>query len=378
VQRTDSETVNSIRRSELSANVQTVACSLGVNLVPLYSLDPIVDKRWEALVASHPRASVFHQAGWLKALAVTYDYKPLVLTSTPEGRPLQDGIVFAEIKSWITGCRLVSLPFADHCDPLLSDGGDIRDLGPWLEAQCQTRRWNYVELRPLSWELGSGGPFDPGQSFWLHTLSLTPSLEEIFRGFHANCMQRRIRRAGRAQLLYERGRSSENLRDFYKLLMITRRRHQLPPQPLAWFRNLITCLGPKLDIRVARKDGLPIAAIFTLRHGATAVYKYGCSDDGYHHLGAMPFLFWKFIEESKAEGVEQLDFGRTDLCNDGLVAFKDHFGTTRRRFTYIRCSHPKRRSNAIVRHVPGVGRVFSFMPDAISSRLGELLYRHIG
>ena len=99
MQRTDSETVNSIRRSELSANVQTVACSLGVNLVPLYSLDPIVDKRWEALVASHPRASVFHQAGWLKALAVTYDYKPLVLTSTPEGRPLQDGIVFAEIRA---------------------------------------------------------------------------------------------------------------------------------------------------------------------------------------------------------------------------------------------------------------------------------------
>jgi lipid II:glycine glycyltransferase (peptidoglycan interpeptide bridge formation enzyme) len=160
--------------------------------------------------------------------------------------------------------------------------------------------------------------------------------------------------------------------------MITRRRHHLLPQPLAWLRNLIACLSPNLDIRVIRKDGVPIAAILTLRHGRTVVYKYGCSDESYHHLAAMPFLFWKLIEESKAAGAEQIDFGRTDLDNKGLIAFKDRFGTTRRQLTYLRYPIIEAEKSAVASYLPAARRVFSILPDALSSRAGGLLYRHIG
>jgi lipid II:glycine glycyltransferase (peptidoglycan interpeptide bridge formation enzyme) len=226
--------------------------------------------------------------------------------------------------------------------------------------------------------LRSDALLEPSHSFWFHTLSLTPSIGQIFDSFHKNCIQRRIRRAERAHLSYEKGCSDEILGDFYRLLMITRRRHQLLPQPLAWFRNLIACLSPNLDIRVARKDGTPIAAILTLRHGLNVVYKYGCSDESSHPLAAMPFLFWKLIEESKAEGAEQIDFGRTDLDNEGLIAFKDRFGTTRRRLTYLRYPESEAEKSAVVPHLPAAGRLFSVLPDVVSSRVGGLLYRHIG
>ena len=367
-----------IQSGELLASECSAPGDCGSTLMPLYLLDPLADSRWNAFVTSHPRASVFHQTGWLKALARTYDYRPLVLTSAREGEQLRDGIVFAEIKSWVTGSRLVSLPFADHCDPLLNRGGDITGFVAWIQAQCCSQPWNYAELRPLSSDLSSGLLLQPSQSFWFHTLSLTRSLETIFSGFHANCMQRRIRRAERANLAYERSCSTENLRDFYKLLVITRRRHQLPPQPLAWFRNLIACMGAAANIRVARKDGNPVAATLTLRHGPGVVYKYGCSDESYHHLAAMPFLFWRLIEESKAEDAEQIDFGRTDLSNPGLAAFKDHFGAARSTLTYFRYPNPKTRGIAVMPHLPAPRRLFSWMPDAIARRVGEVLYRHIG
>lgn len=348
------------------------------HMMPLHILDPMRDSRWDALVSSHPRASVFHQTGWLKALAMTYDYRPLVLTSAAEENPLSDGVVFAEIKSWITGCRLVSLPFADHCDPLLNESADLLKILRWIGSQSRDQRWKYIELRPLWSELSPGPVFKTYHSFWLHTLSLTQSLGEIFSAFHPECMQRRIRRAERAQLSYERSCSSENLCDFYRLLLITRRRHQLPPQPLVWFRNLIACLGTKLDIRVARKEGVPIAAILALRHGPTIVYKYGCSDHGYHHLAGMPFLFWRLIEESKAEEAEAIDFGRTELSNEGLTAFKDHLGAIRHRLTYYRNVNREIGSSAVIPCLPAVGRLFSLMPNGISSKVGGLLYRHIG
>jgi hypothetical protein len=63
----------------------------------IHIIDPFADDRWDDLVACHPRASVFHQRGWLEALDRTYGYKTLVLTSAPEGQPLKDGIVLCRV-----------------------------------------------------------------------------------------------------------------------------------------------------------------------------------------------------------------------------------------------------------------------------------------
>jgi CelD/BcsL family acetyltransferase involved in cellulose biosynthesis len=344
----------------------------------LYTLDPLLDGRWDELVASHPRASVFHQASWLKALAGTYGYRPMVLTSTPPGKPLADGIVFCEVRSWITGRRLVSLPFADHCEPLLQEAGWTSEFAEWMRGECRQHGWKYIEIRPLVWQPSSDYPFVAGQSFWYHTLSLEPSVEQLFRGMHRNCMQRRIQRAEREHLSYEKGCSEVLLNDFYRLLMITRRRHRLLPQPRAWFRNLIDCMGSHIEIRLVRKGSTPIAAILTLSHRQTMVYKYGCSDEKYHALAGMPFLFWKLIEESKAAGAEHIDFGRTDLDNKGLIEFKDRFGGARQRLTYLRYPESAAGGGVVASYLPVTRSLFAVLPDALSSVAGRLAYRHIG
>jgi CelD/BcsL family acetyltransferase involved in cellulose biosynthesis len=344
----------------------------------LSTLDPMLDSRWGDLAACHPRASVFHQQGWLRALAKTYRYRPMVLTSVPVGVRLASGIVFCEVKSWITGSRLVSLPFADHTEPLFDQDGEYFEFTDWMRSQCGQHNWKYIELRPLSWKMKPGSPLIPSQSFWFHTLSLAPSIERVFDNLHKNCLQRRIRRAEREKLSYERGCSEWLLNEFYRLLTITRRRHQLLPQPRAWFQNLIVCMSPNIEIRLASKQGVPIAAILTMCHRQTVVYKYGCSDERFHNLAGMPFLFWKMIEESKESGAEQIDFGRTDLDNEGLIEFKDRFGTTRRRLTYFRYPESAKRRGAVAMHLPAMRHLFSVLPNAISSVAGQILYRHIG
>jgi len=341
-------------------------------------LDPLLDDRWRDLVASHPRSSVFHQHGWIKALALTYGYRPTVLTSAAPGKALSDGIVFCEVQSWITGKRLVSLPFADHVEPLLEDGADTTALADWMRAQCEQEGWKYVEIRPLSWIAQPGSSLTASESFWLHTLSLEPSTERLFSVLHKSCIQRRIRRAEHERLSYEKGRSAELISEFYRLLMITRRRHRLPPQPRSWFQNLVDCMSPNVEIRLARKDGKAVAAILTLSHRNSVVYKYGCSDERFHHLGTMPFLFWKLIEESKAAGFEQVDFGRTDLDNQGLIEFKDRLGATRRQITYLRYEKSPRKHGVVATYLPSMRHVFSVLPDPLSSLAGRVLYRHIG
>ena len=93
----------------------------------------------------------------------------------------------------------------------------------------------------------------------------------------------------------------------------------------------------------------------------------------------MPFLFWKLIEESKTEGAEQLDFSPTDLDNEGLIGFKDQFGTARTQITYLRYSQATKEASEIPSRIPCAGqRSSSALPGVICWRLGRMLYRHMG
>jgi hypothetical protein len=344
----------------------------------IYVFNPLVDSRWDDLVAHHPRASVFHQRGWLEALARTYGYEPFALTTSPPSEPLSDGIVLCRVSSWLTGSRLVSIPFSDHCEPLLSDGKGPLAFMNWLHAECDRREYKYIEVRPLPGVLGLSLDLQLSSSYWLHELDMKPSLEQIFQAMHKNSFRRKIRRAEREGLSYETGCSNQLMNEFYRLLLMTRRRHELLPQPRKWFDNLIECLGDSLQIRLCRKSRVPIAAIVTLRHRSSAVYKYGCSDAGFHNLGAMPFLFWRFIEDCKASGIDKIDFGRSDLDQAGLITLKDRSGATKKLLNYYRYSNRKK-SQAVFRLGSQWAKtLFPLLPDAVLSAAGRVLYRHAG
>lgn len=343
-----------------------------------FCLDPISDPRWPSFLNLHSKASVFHTPSWLQALARTYGYQAAVFTTSPPGTPLTNGIVCCRVESWLTGRRLVSLPFSDHCEPLVSNEEELDALLGHLAQISKERRSKYLELRPRSaFEKGRLG-FVPGQTFYFHSLDLQATLEGIFHNFHKDGVQRKIHRAEREGLTYEAGRSEPLLKKFYGLLLLTRRRHQLPPQPLDWFRNLAQSFGEQLKIRVASKDERPIASILTLRYKHTMVYKYGCSDERFHNLGGMAMLFWKAIQEAKQDRLGEFDMGRSDCDNPGLVTFKDRWGTTRSMLTYLR--YPARLPDTAgkSRLIQLAKPIFARAPDGVLAMAGRLLYRHMG
>lgn len=346
--------------------------------VSIHVIDPLRDRRWVELVLRHPRASVFHSRGWLEALNRTYGYEPYVLTSSPFDKPLENGVLLCRVSSWITGARLVSLPFSDHCDPLFHEQDEAEELTRWMQGASDLQNLEYMELRPLSGYYGEVPGLKPHCSYWLHELCLGPSLGQIFQRLHSNSFQRKIQRAERENLSYEAGRSERLIDEFYGLLVRTRKRQRLLPQPRAWFRNLCECLKDSLQIRLAKKDETPVAAMLTLRQGSSVVYKYGCSNERFHSLGGMPFLFWKMIQESKVAGIERIDLGRTDMGNVGLIAFKDRLGSSKKVLTYYRYSKAVKQGVATLSESPGLRRFLALMPDAICSAAGRVLYRHWG
>jgi lipid II:glycine glycyltransferase (peptidoglycan interpeptide bridge formation enzyme) len=346
-----------------------------------HCIDPLQDRRWDELVERHPQASVFHSSAWLSALARTYQYRPIAYASSNDGRRLESGMVFCQVESWLTGRRLVSLPFSDHCEPLVDRQSDLDAITIALEEEERQGRWRYIEMRPLRAAHIGTSLHRATLPFTFHQLDLSPDLPTLFRNCHKNSTQRKILRAEREALQYCEGSTGELLDEFYRLLTITRQRHHRPPQPRDWFVNLIESFGDALKIRVALKGDRPVAAIVTIRHKDTMYYKYGGSDRGFNHLGGMHFLLWGAIQEAKSAGVRFFDFGRTDADQHGLITFKKRWGTVQSDLIYSRYSRDVARSfesSATSWKYKAARYLLARMQPGVLSLAGRALYRHVG
>ncbi len=303
--------------------------------VSVFKLNPLQDLRWQDLVDRHPHGSVFHSTAWLDALSRTYGYEPVVYTTSPPASKLSNGIVFSRVRSWVSGSRLVSLPFSDHCEPLATPE-EMSELMHSLRASRRLTRWKYIEIRPLRPDAAANTrDLTRSESYSLQTLDLSPDLCTLFRNFHKSCIQRKIQRAER-----------ENL--------------------------------TRILIRIASKNGQAIASIITMQYKDVLVYKYGCSDSRFNNLGGNSLLFWRAIQDAKKSGLLKFDLGRSEADNRGLITFKENWGAVTRPLDYYRL--PARQPFHL--HSGWRSRVaksvFSVMPDTLFAATGKLLYRHIG
>jgi hypothetical protein len=346
--------------------------------MPIYELDPITDIRWPELLQRDARGSIFHTRGWLQALQKTYGYQPIALTTSSPGQPLANGLVICSVNSWVTGKRLVSLPFSDHCEPLGDVAGSFEEMISYLQQLTKEGSFKYFELRPRSPLSQSTERLFQSEAYAFHVIDLRPSEDELYQAFHKDSIRRKVTRAQKEGLTYAIGSTETLLRDFYQLFVMTRKRHGVPPSPFRWFRNLIDCAGENAEIRIAAKDGVPVAGLFTLKHNRAIVYKYGASDERFSNLGGTPFLFWQAILESKAEGLEEMDLGRSDLDNEGLIVFKNRLGGTRSDISYWRLPIKSAKAGSSLPGLEIAKKVFAVVPDSVRIGLGNLLYKHLG
>jgi hypothetical protein len=365
-------------RNVSAKKANTLQAAFGV-----YSIDPLSDPRWEQFVDLHPRGRIFHTTGWLESLRRTYGYRPVAFTTSRPSEGLENALLFCRISSPLTGSRLVALPFSDHCDALVGTPSELRTLFAAAEQELRKNGLNYVEMRPLH-SLDISTPlYQWKHEYRYHEIDLSPDLDTLFQNCHRDSIQRKVRRAEREDLTCRIGNSESLLRDFYRLFLLTRRRHQLPPQSLQWFRNLIDCMGQSLSLRVAFKSGQPIAAIATLCYKDTMVYKYGCSDVRFNNLGGTHLLIWSCIQEAKQKGLTKFDLGRSDCENAGLITFKDRWGAAQSTLAYSRYASSTRELVHLIEaksdwRVRVAKRIMEHTPDFLLSFAGSVLYKHVG
>ncbi len=107
-----------------------------------------------------------------------------------------------------------------------------------------------------------------------------------------------------------------------------RERRFLGPDP-DLIQAFATSVGGRGDVLVMRAlaDGVPVAGLLLLRHGASAMYYVGWTSDEGRRCRAHNLLLWRGMLALRAAGVAWLDLGGINTASaPGVARFKLGFG----------------------------------------------------
>jgi CelD/BcsL family acetyltransferase involved in cellulose biosynthesis len=312
----------------------------------------------------------YHHPTWTEAIVDTYGFRAFAFAVCDPSGTIIGGLPFVEVGGRIRGKRWVALPFTDTCPALATRGPTDEELTSLLAKASQEARVVSVEVRGrLDSELGSRS-----QRGVVHTLELT-SPDAVFGSFGSQT-RRNIRKAERSDLTLRRAAAEQDLTKIYfDLHASTRRRLGVPTQPRRFFAAIWRrVIEPGLGYALLVYSGdTPIAGAVFLDWNGRVVYKFGASDARHWALRPNNLLLWEAIRLGCRQGRTRFDFGRTDLEDEGLRAFKAGWGaveaplhyTTLGKAEHVSSGAAERLARPVLRHAPiWVGR-----------GIGELFYR---
>ena len=347
-------------------------------------IDPCNDERWDRFVESHPFGWICHLSGWKKVLENSFSHIKGNVLALEESHEIVAGIPIYEIKSWLTGKRLVSIPYATLSDPLIISKEHIEILLQALKEWKARKKFAFIEIRCLqSDSLTLNSFFYRTLYFKHHYIILDKSLEEIKKSCHRSCVRQRINRAEKSGILIKKGKDESDLRDFYKLYLMTRKRLFLPPQPYKFFKSIWDTfyLDKRIELLLAEKNQKAIAGLFLFKFKNRVSAECAGSNENFNDLSPNHLLFWKAIKMAHEEGFEVFDFGRTSPKSKSLMDFKNRWGTKEVDLPIyyypkeIAINSDNRESSLGYTIVQKLCRI---TPYPFSQYLGQFIYRHLG
>jgi len=345
-------------------------------------IDPSEDKRWDEFVADHPQGTVFHLSNWARVLQKTYGYIPCYFILESSDKKIKAGCPFFLVRSWLTGNRLVCLPFTDNCLPLAVSCENIELLFAAVREKANKENAGYIEVRGEDTNVSLQGlHFENHSHYRLSRLDLSRGRDSVWKGFGKD-VRRQIRRLENTNLVVEKSKTEKGMRDFYLLNLATRKKHGVPPQPYIFFETIwqeLILNGPGF-VLFAKYQGIPIAGDVFFIYKDTIYNKFNASDRNYLQYHPNHLIEWNIIQYCLQNGFRYLDSGRTSQDNLGLRSFKRSWGMQETVLPYyywptVKGATSTKEGSLKYKMITSIMRR---TPTTISRVAGELLYKHLG
>jgi hypothetical protein len=361
-------------------NIQT-------NIPKVAIIDPEIDPRWNKFVENHPYGLICHLSEWKQVLENSFNHMKgyyFVLNDNSENK-IQAALPVYLVKSIITGRRLVSIPYATLCDPLVSNDNEFNRLSNAAIELLDHTKSSFAEIRTLkSYPLLEQKEFIDERSFKHHYIKLESSIEEIKKGFHKKSVKSAINKSMKSGLKIIDATNEKELKVFYQLYFNTRIKLSLPPQPYKYFKNIWNAFSHsgKFCVLMAMHNNQPVGGLGFFKYKGRVSTEFAGWDTDYKAVKPNHFLYWEAIKKAYKEGYKVFDFGRTSCDNLGLLKFKKHWGTIETdlpQFYYPKSYKKNSLNQSWIKKKWIVKNLFNKkIPKFCIKIMADFCYRHLG
>lgn len=349
-------------------------------------IDPEQDPRWDKFVDEHPFGWVCHRSEWKRVIEKSFPHmKGYYWVKWDDRREkIIAGLPVYSVKSWLTGNRLISIPYATLSDPLVDNSSDLSELVEAAFVMIKQQKIKDFELRThfSSNLLRSMEGLCNSNHYVLHELKIDKGLDGLIGSFHNN-VRRLIKIAAKGDLLFKEGTKNSDLQEFYSHYILTRRSLGLPPQPYVFFKNIWKTLNKNgyMKLLLSYNKTKFASGFVVFKYKKRVSVDYAAWDRTLASLRPNHFLYWKAIEIAHNENCEIFDFGRTSATNKTLMQFKNQWRTLKKNLDHYNLSGLKTGINLRKENSLGytlMNYLIACSPPKVCRLLGELTYRHIG
>ena len=215
---------------------------------------------WDAFVAAHPHATGYHEWAWRGVFERSFGHGSEYLVARRGGQ-IDAVLPLVEVRSWIFGHFLTSLPFVNYGGVLARSPESARALVDAATALSRTRGCRHVELRHV------GRQFESlpvrGHKVTMHLALATGMWERLDRK-----VRNQIRKAEKSDLTVEEG-GAELLDAFYQVFARNMRDLGTPVYARNFFAEILAAFPDRARLVVVRRKGDPIAAGLSYHSGTT-------------------------------------------------------------------------------------------------------------
>jgi Acetyltransferase (GNAT) domain len=349
-------------------------------------LSPNHFRKWDLLVENHPLGTIYHLSGWKKVLEESFRHiKGQIIAIWDEhNQEIVGGLPVYFVNSIVTGKRVVSAPFANFCDPLITNAGDGGILSNYLLKIYKQKKPSYVEVKTRqNHSFLKNAQFNTSEHYLHHFIPLTQSPDTLFKQFHKKAIQVPILKALKNDLTLKIAENENDLFLFYQIYLKARKRIGLPAFPYKFFLKLWEVFhhSGRLKLALCMTNGMAIGGSILLKFRDWSFIEFGHDVFEFRKLFVNHFLDWNAVQLAIQEGCNFISFGRTARNNQGLVDYKERWKTqTEKLLTYrhAAASFAAEKDKESSHSYLLIRKICEHSPVVFFKKFSSIVYRHLG
>lgn len=273
---------------------------------------------WEAFVEACPSATFFHRIGWREVMHEVFGHRTHYLLAERQG-----GIVgvlpLAEVKSFLFGHALVSLPFAVYGGVASEDAVAIAALHTRAVTLARSLGVEHLELRNRT----PREPSWPRQDLYVtFRKAIAPEVEANLLAIPRK-QRAMVRKAIGRDLRFEIDPSVDR---FFAVYADNQQRHGTPPQSKRYFETLQRVFGADCEVQsVLDPQGQIVSSVLSFYFRGEVLPYYAGDLPAARELAANDFKYWTLMRRAGERGCTLFDYGRSKR-DTGSFDFKKNWG----------------------------------------------------